>query len=218
MPPMHLQSALRICNQPRPLSAGRSCCSGSDRRCDYPCLGHVALVRDARGQRHIAMRPRPTFLLHILNRTAPWLWAVALVIALAIRIAQRPDAQIALTSRSALSSVDSVLFQTLGQPAASERILSWLSASVDSRPLLVMLAPGNPGANQTAELISYLAWPRPVDLMIVPASVKERYVEAAQGRKYAGVCFCSLHVAPDPRTGIGIGPALTCASFSGPRP
>ena len=74
----------------------------------------------------------------------------------------RSKASLPLVERGPDSSVNSVLLQTLGEPALAPQLTEWLNELPRGHPILVLAAPDHLAASFTADLISYLAWPRPV--------------------------------------------------------
>jgi len=75
------------------------------------------------------------------------------------------------------------------------------------RAVLVLAAPDDISAVLTADVISYLAWPRPV----VVSFEREQSLKLLRNfrERYCAVGFCYLPPLPGPTTGTSFGPALT---------
>ncbi len=117
----------------------------------------------------------------------------------------RSTAALPLVDHGSNSSVNTLLEQTLGEPEMPEAIASWLARLPPGRPILLVAPRTDMSAALRADTVSYLAWPRPVEVAKNPqeASVLMRQTPD----RFAAVGFCS---APPPENfkGKRFGPAL----------
>lgn len=60
------------------------------------------------------------------------------------------------------SAVNTLLLRTLGQPELALDLAEWMAGLPRGRPLLILAPAESAAAVLTADLLSYLAWPRPV--------------------------------------------------------
>ncbi len=127
----------------------------------------------------------------------------------------KPQSTLPLVDRGRDSSVNSVLSQTLAESDAGVRITEWLDGLPRGRPILVVAAPDQMPAALTADLVSYLAWPRPV----VVSSDREQSQKLLQNfrERYCAVGLCYVKPPPGLTNAKSFGPALTFI-LSEPKP
>jgi hypothetical protein len=136
-----------------------------------------------------------------------WISAFAALIAVGAPLVGKPLSTLPLVDRGRDSSVNSVLNQTLGEPELGPQISEWLAGLPRGRPVLIVAAPEQMSAALTADLISYLAWPRPV---VVSCDREESKTLLRNFReRYCAVGLCYLNPPPGLAKGKSFGPALT---------
>jgi hypothetical protein len=113
-------------------------------------------------------------------------------------------------------SVNTVLEQTLYEPKVAERLTDWLSGLPSGRAILVITPSDNMPAAITGDLISYLAWPRPV--VISSDLQKTKSLLANARERYCAIGVCYLPPPPQARISKTFGPALSFISFPAPQP
>ncbi len=139
-------------------------------------------------------------------------WLVAVITMFGLGFTQKNSASRprALTDRGSDSGVNTSL-AALGardQVNLSQRIIAWLDCIPTHRPLLIVGAPKNVAAAGTAQLISYLAWPRPV--LISCGDLEESAIHLRDfPEKYGAVALCHLTTSAKPENSTDFGPALT---------
>lgn len=116
-------------------------------------------------------------------------------------------APLALTDRGPNSSANSILHQTLGEPRLASRIAEFMEGLPQGRPILILAAPNNTSAALTADVLSYLAWPRPA----VVSTDREQWPELLL-QHYDALAFCDVDPPPGAKT-HSFGRALTFILF-----
>lgn len=127
----------------------------------------MAAKRRAGGKAICALNPREK-----LQRFAamPWLglyrgfWISALVALMAVGapLIGKPKSTRPLVPGGRDSSVNFLLLRTLGEAELAPRITEWMAELPRGRAIFILIPPENAAAALTADLLSYLAWPRPV--------------------------------------------------------
>lgn len=147
------------------------------------------------------------------------LFWIALFVAIATvgaRTMGKQESALPLKDWGRNGSVNSVLEQTLNEPKAAERLTDWMSGLPSGRAILVITPPDNMPAAITADLISYLAWPRPV---IVSSDLQKTRLLMANAREhYCAIGVCYLQPPPQMKTSKTFGPALSFITFEAPQP
>lgn len=140
-----------------------------------------------------------------------WIAVFAAIVAVSVPTFGRPDSALEPKDFGRDGSVNSVLEQTLNVPKASEQITQWLAQLPAGRPILIIAPPDNMPAAITADLVSYLAWPRPVD--VSSDSEKSRKLLATARGHYCAVGLCYLHPPGRAPISKSFGEALTFISM-----
>jgi hypothetical protein len=150
-----------------------------------------------------------------MSRTQRFLW-IGIYLAIAavgVRKFGKPESALPLTNYGRSSSTDTVLEQTLNVPQASQKIAEWLDTLPREKTILVIAPRDNMPAAITADLISYLAWPRPVIVNSDPA--KTRGLLADGRDKYGAIGWCYLQ-PPPLKISKTFGPALIFTTMEAP--
>ncbi len=105
------------------------------------------------------------------------------------------------------SSVNTILSRTLKEADVAPRVEQWLSELPRGRPILMLIAKNQGSAILTADLVSYLAWPRPVVLVSNPEQSLALLRNARE--RFCAVGFSGLDVPPDVTGKQSFGSALT---------
>ncbi len=136
-----------------------------------------------------------------------WISIFGALLAVGAPTIVKSKSSLPLVERGRDSSVNSVLLQTLGESEVAPRLTEWLDALPRGRPILVLAAPDHLSASITADLISYLAWPRPV----VVSTDREQSQKLLRNFRehYSAVGLCYLPSPPGLTPGKSFGPALT---------
>ena len=136
-----------------------------------------------------------------------WIAVFAAIAAVSVPTFGKPDSALEPKDFGRDGSVNSVLEQTLDVPKASEAITKWLAQLPPGKPILIVAPPDNMPAAITADLVSYLAWPRPVDVSSDPA--RSRTLLGSARGHYCAVGLC--YMSPPARAPISktFGPALS---------
>jgi hypothetical protein len=137
---------------------------------------------------------------------AIWLGAFGSIVAISARDFGRPKSAVALDDRGRNGSVNSVLEVALGEKKCAERIGLWLDELPRGRSVLLVADPKNNRAGVTADLIPYLAWPRPV---VVCYDLPNAAARLASGRdRFCAVGFCCVMPPEGSVISKSFGPAL----------
>lgn len=129
------------------------------------------------------------------------------IVAVGVGSLGKPDSALALKEYGRDSSVNTVLEQTLNETDASAKITEWLATLPPGRSILVLAPPNNMPAAITQDLISYLAWPRRVEVSSDPHKMRELLANASE--RYCAVGLCYMEPPPRARVSKQFGPALT---------
>jgi hypothetical protein len=136
-----------------------------------------------------------------------WIAVFVTIIAVGVPTVAHPDSALPLRDFGRDGSVNSVLENTLNEANASEQITEWLGGLPRGRAILVVAPPNNMSAALTADLVSYLAWPRAVVVTSEPEKTRRLLATAREHFCAIGLCY----VAPPDGTKVSksFGPALT---------
>jgi len=135
-----------------------------------------------------------------------WLSVFAAIMAVGAPMVGKPASALRLVDYGRDSSVNTVLAQTLGEPGMADAITQWLRKLPGDRPILVVAPPRQMPAAITADIVSYLAWPRPV---VVSTDTEEsRNLMKGFRERYAAVGLCYMSAPPGVTKGKLFGPAL----------
>jgi hypothetical protein len=129
----------------------------------------------------------------------------------------KPDSTIPLLDRGRDGSVNSVLEHTLAEAHLGSRVTQWLERVPPERPILI-ISPHwqNRQATLAADVLSYLAWPRPARVVF---GAQESIAHLAQfPAHYGAVAFCHLPPPPGFAPGTAFGPALTLVAAPSAQP
>jgi len=140
-----------------------------------------------------------------------WLGAFATIVAVSAPTFGRPKSAVALEDFGRDGSVNSTLDQTLGEEKCAERITTWLEGLPPGRAILLVADANNNRAGVTADLIPYLAWPRPVIVSYDPQKAGREFA-GARGR-YCAVGFCYFMPPQGAPMSKSFGPALSFVAF-----
>lgn len=135
-----------------------------------------------------------------------WFVALAALIAVGVPYIGHPSLAIPLRDRGRDSSVNSILQHTLGEPNLADRLTQWLHDLPPGEAVLVLAPPEQMDAALTANLISYLAWPRPVYVSAEPD--RSRQLMQNYRDRYAAVGLCYLTPPPGLKIDKSFSPAL----------
>jgi len=136
-----------------------------------------------------------------------WLILFAAIVAVGVPGLGRPDSALALHDLGRDGSVNAVLETTLNETNSSERITEWLDGLPRGKAILLVAPPNNMSAALTADLVSYLAWPRAV--VISSEAERSRKLLATAREHFGSIGFCYVAVHGGARTIKSFGPALT---------
>ena len=145
-----------------------------------------------------------------------WIGVFAAIAAVGAPMMGKPESALPLKDNGRDGSVNTVLEQTLNEPKAAERLTDWMSGLPNGRAILMITPPDNMPAAITADLISYLAWPRPV--VISSDMQKTRTLMASAREHFCAVGVCYLQPPPQAKISKTFGPALSFISFEAPQP
>ena len=145
-----------------------------------------------------------------------WIGVFVSIAAVGIPTMGKPESALGLKDCGRDGSVNTVLEQTLDEPKAAERLTEWMSGLPSGRAILVITPPDNMSAAITADLISYLAWPRPVVISSDLQKAKALMVNARGHYSAIGVCY--LQPPPQMKISKTFGPALSFITFEAPQP
>ena len=143
----------------------------------------------------------------IANCRVFWLGIFAVLMAVGGPRIGKPESALRLVDYGRDSSVNTVLEQTLGEPGMADAITEWLAKLPAGRPILVVALPNQMAGAMTADMVSYLAWPRPA-VVSMDAEQSKQLMKGFRER-YAAVCLC--YMPPPPPSfpqGKLFGPAL----------
>jgi hypothetical protein len=136
-----------------------------------------------------------------------WIGVLVALMAVGAPMIGKPPAALPLVDRGRDGSVNSVLNQTLGEPGLAGPIAEWLAELPRGRPVLILAAPDHLSAALTADLLSYLAWPRPAVL----STDREQSQKLLRNfrERYGALGLCYLPPPPGVVPAKTFGPALS---------
>jgi hypothetical protein len=145
-----------------------------------------------------------------------WISAFVAVMTVGAPMVGKPKTAVPLVDRGRDSSVNAILLQTLGERALAPRMSEWLAGLPRGRPILLLAPPDNIAASFTADVLSYLAWPRPAVVSCEPE--QSRLLLRNFRERYCAVGLCYLPPPPGMTKGPSFGPALTFILSESPAP
>ncbi len=123
----------------------------------------------------------------------------------------RPDPYLPLMDHGPDSSINAVLQSSLKQPELAQPLSAWLGKLPYDRPILVGAQPGNTSAVFAADMMSYLAWPRRVEISWEQRPGELKFLHPLEF--YGAVGWCRMEPRPAKFKKV-FGPNLTFGSDS----
>ncbi|MEA3213813.1 MAG: hypothetical protein QOE70_6870 [Chthoniobacter sp.] len=146
--------------------------------------------------------------LRLISCQTIWCLAFAAFVAVGTRGIWRPGGGFPLKSCGRQGSVDSILEKTLGRPDLEPALSAEIGRLPSGDALLILAPPGKASAGLVAEVVAYLAWPRPVTLVIEPVHLSAASLLPMRER-FAAVVLCEVPAPDSFPAGHAFGPALT---------
>ncbi len=146
-----------------------------------------------------------------------WIGALVALMAVGALMLGKPNSTVPLADRGRDGSVNSVLEHTLAEQHLAPRITQWLERVPPERPVLI-ISPDwqNRPATLVADVLSYLAWPRPAQVVF---GVEESIAHLRRfPAHYGAVAFCYLRPPPGFPPGTAFGPGLTLVAAPSVQP